>query len=181
MELQMIGNGMRALLASLLAITLSLTPISASALTHQQVVDMSHWAGCRAEVVTSDEASATDSSFQVEESATIYFGTAKEEGMTDEMQTLILFHEVSHCLQYQEDYIFHMYQEDGQKAVELDADYRGVQLACAYHLNGRQLIDDVFSWMLQNFGYTGDWRHGSIWERMAQGDKADWCAVHNEA
>jgi len=142
----------------------------------QQVTSLVRWAGCKATVVTDENESALSSYYRYGDQI-MYIGLAKEEGLTDNMEAMVIFHETGHCLQDQLGYIRSLWEEKGTVAVELDADRWSAQLACAYHLDGRQLLHDVFVWAMNAYGYHGDYNHGSIWERISQGEKADYCNV----
>jgi hypothetical protein len=66
-------------------------------------------------------------------------------------------------------------------AYELDADRRSADLACGLGLDGRKLLHDTFQWAHDSFGYNGDDHHGTLAERMSQGDKATACDKRAES
>jgi len=140
------------------------------------VQDMVTWAGCKANLVTSDEESVA-SSFYVPVERTLYIGTQSDPSIPEYVHTMILLHEVGHCLQHQQGYVFEMAVVER----ELDADRISVDLACAMGMDGRTMIHDVFMWAYESFGYQGDYAHGTSAERIAQRDKARWCDKRVEA
>ncbi len=165
---------MKKLIAALL-LTLFI-PSTSYAMSAQQVKSLVRWAGCNATVVTNEDKSILSSSYRYGDQI-LYIGLAKEEGLSDEMEAMVIFHETGHCLQDQLGYMRSLWEEKGTIAVELDADRWSAQLACAYHMDGKQLIHDIFVWAWKTYGYGGDYNHGSIWERISQGDNADYCRV----
>jgi hypothetical protein len=147
----------------------------AQALTAKQVESMVKWAGCNAPVYTSYDESVLSSFYRSGDGIYIGLGTAPR--LTDEMMMVVIFHETGHCLQDQLGYLYSMRDEKGTVAVELDADRWAAQLLCGYRMDGKQLLHDIFVWAYKTYGYDGDWNHGTIWERISQGNNADYCRV----
>ena len=165
---------MKKLLAALLLALF--IPSTSYAMTHQQVESLVRWAGCKATVIT-DEGESILGSYYTYAEQTMYIGLANENNLTDNMTLIVIFHETGHCLQDQLGYMRSLWEAEGTVAVELDADRWAAQLACGYHMDGRQLLHDVFVWAMWEYGYHGDYSHGSLWERISQGNKADYCNV----
>ena len=178
---------MKKLLAGLLvALSLSL-PAPAHAMTRADVESLARWAGCRAEVVVMPDESIFGSSFRGSYAGPdqypgeLWIGLAPEEGMTNEMMTAVIFHEIGHCLQYQNGWLLgdEVYgtRANSHVDVELDADRYAAELMCSYHLNGLSILHDLFAYAYSHLGYEGDRNHGSIWERILQGYRATSCEV----
>jgi hypothetical protein len=126
------------------------------------------WAGCEARLVTRDDI-PTAASIYSPERYTLYIGTEETEGLRSELAEMILFHEIGHCLQDQMGGI-----EPGVRT-ELDADRYAAQLACALGRDGVALLREVFEWARGNFGYDGDPGHGTLAQRISQGQNATFC------
>jgi hypothetical protein len=158
-----------------LAAFLTVAPIQ----TDKQITKLVRWAGCQADVVTSDEHSVLES-FSLGDK--LYIGTEPTPGLTKDMETMVIFHEVAHCLQYQHDAEgFEMGYSVNPKEYELAADREGARLMCAMHLDGPKANHDLLVYAYKEFGYTGDVHHGSLVERMHQSDNLDTCTKFNEA
>src|SRR6266478_4078065 len=120
---------MKKLLAALLLALF--IPSTSYAMTHQQVQSLVKWAGCNAKVVT-DEGESVLSSYYRYADQIMYIGLAKENGLTDNMSLIVVFHETGHCMQDQLGYMRSLWEEKGTVGIELDADRWAAQLACGY-------------------------------------------------
>jgi hypothetical protein len=110
-------------------------------LSHQEMVK---WSGCQAELVTGDDHSPAES-FYLPASHTLYVGTSPDPSIPEYVHTMILLHEIGHCLQAQAGYLYDL----GNPARELDADRISVDLACALGMDGRNCDKRVESpWAL---------------------------------
>lgn len=121
---------------------------------------LARWAGCTAQVETSDNHSAADSHYQYYPDKVLRIGT--DQTIPDPIEFFILMHELSHCLQDQEGVL----HELGHPGVELDADRRAAELLCALGQDGRRLGHDTFVWFKETFDYDGDPSHGTLAQRI---------------
>jgi hypothetical protein len=137
------------------------------------------WSGCHATLVTSEE-HAIFESFYSPSRNTIYIGTMPEISSADSA-LVIVAHEITHCLQHQENpNMLETYTED-PTVFELDADRGSADLLCSIHINGPKLAHDLFVWVKKTYGYNGDDQHGTLEERISQGLKAEHCKIRTEA
>lgn len=167
---------MRRLLA---ALALSLLAFAAPAWAdHRQAETerLVRWAGCHAPVHTSDQVSVLASFYSPDGGLYyepgLYIGTAA--GVPGFVRLMVTLHETGHCLQHQEGA---MDAFTNMVDLELDADRRAADLACGLGLDGRALLHDLFVWAYRVFGYTGDWLHGTLAQRIEQGERASRCGV----
>lgn len=149
------------------------------------------WSGCTAQLVTNDQFPAIDSFYTTGVlygipvmPPTIYVGT-KEGEPPHEMALIVLLHEIGHCLQYQESPEALVAADMNPtpeiiKVWELDADRRAADLACALGYDGRGLLHDVMVWLRETHGYNGDPAHGTLSERILQGEKATACDARRQ-
>ncbi len=165
------------LLAAFLLVLLAAT---AAAADHRQAPYESvvRWAGCTADLVTSDQYSAIESFYLTDH--TLYIGTGANTtaglpAAPAAFELMILLHEIAHCLQQQE-----RSPLEGA-ARELDADLRAADLACAMGLDGRRLLHDLFVWAFETLDYVGDEGHGTLAERISQGEAAPACLARPQA
>src|SRR3989442_1279471 len=93
---------MKKLIAALLLALL--IPSTSYAMSAQQVKSLVKWAGCNATVVT-DESESILSSYYRYGDQIMYIGLAKENGLSDGMSTIVIFHETGHCMQDQLGYM----------------------------------------------------------------------------
>jgi hypothetical protein len=158
------------------AVTLIVSLLAPSNAIHNDraVKKLVAWAGCNATVMTSDQQLASDSMFSLQ-TKTLYIGTRPDAPTYAER--IIILHEIGHCLQLQEGGIAY-FQETGAPGYELDADMRSADLACKLGMDGRRMLHDTMIWAKHTFGYEGDWVHGSLADRIAQGDNAPACKAH---
>ena len=131
---------------------------------------MVKWAGCQAPVVVDPDASPVASYYRIGEYMSV--GTKEDAGVPYYAGLFILFHETGHCLQYQEGWI---QKQDDIQTIELDADRRSADLMCGLGLDGRSLLIQTFEWVHDQFGYNGDWAHGTLADREAQAANAHQC------
>jgi hypothetical protein len=168
---------MKALLAVLLMLCTLLVPLSAPALSIPtdvaSLTAIAEWAGCKNVVVADVEGFGFNAYFGIDMStgrpAIVFInGTS----IPEQHRFMIFLHELGHCLQYMEGVIFQM---DTQTR-ELDADGRATQLACALHMDGPRMLDELWDWANETFGYDGDPDHGTLDERREQANRArSWC------
>jgi hypothetical protein len=130
------------------------------------------WAGCTADIFV-DQTDDPTGSFYSMGHHVLVIGGKETPGVPYYAGLIILLHETGHCLQDQEGKL-PGYAWD-PKPYELDADRRAADLACGLGLDGRGLLKDTFVWAHDFFGYNGDWAHGTLQERMSQGDLAQAC------
>lgn len=162
------------LLSLVLALCLAVLPGAAQADPVHRYEALAQWAGCTALVVTSDQHSAIESYYDPREH-TLYLGTGSSvDGpqVPATLELMIALHEIGHCLQYLE----------GQPmvddvTVELDADRRSADLACALGLDGTRLLHDLFVWAHDALGYDGDPSHGTLAQRISQAGNARACRL----
>lgn len=163
---------MKSLLILALTGLLALLPLQSSASwynpTPQELVK---WAGCNAQVITSDEHSAAESFYN---RGRIYFGTAPD--VPKPMARMILLHEIGHCLQDQalNGNIDEYYPLD-RVTFELDADRISAELACSRGEEGVRLQRELLDWVHDTYNYNGDAGHGSLDQRKAAGASAQAC------
>ena len=142
---------------------------------HQQISYevIAAWAGCRATLVTNDDASILNSHYTLAP-PTLSIGTQPVDGLPQDVAEMVLFHEIGHCLQHQAG----LFNEPiPLVVVELDADRWAAELACGMHRDGKRLLHDIFVWAHEQFGYNGDPAHGTLAQRIAQGDNAAMCKL----
>ena len=163
---------MNRLLAALIAFLIFTIP--ASAMHRQQPYeDIVRWAGCHAGLVTDDDRVVVESYYSPSASI-LFIGTKDFPGLEQELAEMVLFHEVGHCLQHQAGLL------DGTLptlVTELDADRWAADLACGLGRDGKRLLHDIFVWAHETFGYDGDPWHGTLKQRIAQGDNAPFCKI----
>lgn len=165
----------KSILAAVLFLTTTLLPFNVGANDLYKPEALARWAGCRANVVTSDQVSITRSYYNYYEH-TLYIGTSSDSPLM--VRVIIVFHEIGHCLQAQDGTMTKYYNGPLQvQDIELDADRRAADLACRYGLPGKSLLHDVFVWAYKTFGYLGDYAHGTISQRIRQGELASACQV----
>ena len=155
-------------------LTLVMLSIPAGA-THRQstYADIVSWAGCRAALVTDDTRHIFSSHYNYP-SKTLYIGTADAAELAQELAEMVLFHEIGHCLQHQTGML------DAPiplMMIELDADRWAAELACGLGKDGKRLLHDLFVWAYETQGYEGDSAHGTLTQRIAQGDNAAMCKL----
>lgn len=131
---------------------------------------LTRWAGCSANVVTSDRVPAIGSYYSPLEH-TLYIGTSPE--IPADAQLMVTLHEIGHCLQAQEGFFY------GRTSVqiELDADRRSADLACSLGLDGVRMLHDLFVWAFDVYGYDGDLDHGTMVERISAAEGAPACRI----
>ena len=127
-------------------------------------------AGCRAAVVTSDQHEIWESFYDYDANQ-LYIGTAP--GVPDAAMLTVLYHEIGHCLQFQ-DGLF-----DGRPAIllELDADRRAADMACRAGMDGRGMLRATLKLAQEVFDYNGDFNHGTLDQRISMGRLALSCEV----
>ena len=166
----------RVITAFLLAFGLVAIPATA---THRQepYEALVRWATCRAELVTNDDYLTVESYYMPDGSGhgVLYIGTKDMDGLPRELSEMMLFHEIGHCLQDQAGLLSD--PAISRVQLELDADRWAADLACGLHRDGKRLLRDLFIWTWEQFGYEGDIRHGTLAQRMAQGDNAAMCKL----
>jgi hypothetical protein len=129
------------------------------------------WAGCHATVIA-DPSQPAVGSFYIPMRHVIIIGTDENAKEPYYAGLFIVLHETGHCLQDESGWLD---KQTDIVVVELDADRRATDLACARGLDGRKILHDTFVWARDEFGYQGDPAHGSLEQRMAQGDLAHAC------
>jgi hypothetical protein len=136
-----------------------------------QYPKMAAWAGCRAQVIVTDDSPVT--SYYNSLWHTLVIGGGEDSGVPYYAGLIILLHETGHCLQDQNGTL----GDYGMDPVpyELDADRTAADLACSMGMDGAQMLRDTFDWAHEKFGYNGDPMHGSLDERKSQGDLAPHC------
>jgi hypothetical protein len=136
---------------------------------------MVQWAGCTAELDV-DENDSPAGSYYVPGYHVLHIGAKDDPAIPYYAGLMILLHETGHCLQFQANPEEHVrnYRANPVK-YELDADRRSADLACGLGLDGRTLLRQTFQWAHDSFGYNGDDQHGTLVERMSQGDNARAC------
>src|SRR5258706_5076347 len=162
---------MKRLLAVITATLLLWTlPVAAEHKT-ASYLDLVRWAGCRAELVTSDDVEMRSSNYTTLDH-TLYIGTKVTEGLRPDLAEMILFHEIGHCLQDQEGML-----GPGMEImrIELDADRHAANLACGLGRDGTRLLRELFEWAKVTFNYDGDYIHGTLDQRIAQASHASMC------
>lgn len=82
----------------------------------------------------------------------------------------IFYHELGHCMQYNEG----LGGEIGP-ADEQDADKRGANFACQNGMDGIELMTEELTWLHETYGYNGDPGHGTLDERIAAASSAEIC------
>lgn len=133
---------------------------------------MVEWAGCTAEADVDPEDSVVNS-YYVPGYHVIHIGAKDDPEIPYFAGLIILLHETGHCLQAQEGGLGSYSIEP--KRFELDADRRSADLACGLGLDGRGLLRQTFQWAHDAFGYDGDENHGTLAQRISQGDLATAC------
>ncbi len=165
-----------------LVISLGLGIGTADALTPAKAEQLVRWTGCKADLTLDKTEPVMGSYFRHYSldydkdapKSELYLGIKPYEGLTEEMEIAVLFHESGHCLQYQNSQMS-ILRQNGTRTMELDADRYSADLMCSYHMDGRQILHDLFVWALKTFDYNGDWGHGTLWERISQGNLATSC------
>jgi hypothetical protein len=165
-----------------LGIYLGLGIGTADALTPAKAEQLVRWTGCKSDVEFDPTAPVLNSFFthhhldyDVNDKGLLYLGIQPYEGLTEEMEIAVLFHEAGHCLQYQNDKLRDLGRAFDTVPAELDADRQSTDLMCAYKMDGRQILHDLFVWARETFGYIGDPGHGTLWERISQANSAYNC------
>ena len=163
-------------------VLLVLIPVagSAPAFTLNDYPALVRWAGCHAQVVVDPDA-PPDMTYFNSQYNIVHIGTGPLPNFPYGGTVMILLHETGHCLQFQEGKLVGYAYVIDPLTFELDADRRAADLACGLGLNGPQLLRDVFEWAHDEFGYTGDPRHGTLDERIGQGALATRCHVSQQA
>lgn len=138
------------------------------------VLGFVRWAGCNAEVATSEAHAPFASHYHPiasndQYAYTLHIGT---DPAYDEYLLPILAHEVGHCLQDQAGELPGVHPD-----VELDADQRGAALLCGRGLDGVKMMRDLLRYAQVEFGYQGDINHGTIRMRQAAAESALACHV----
>ena len=132
------------------------------------------WAGCNAALFTSDQASPAES-FYDSTYHQMYIGTHEDTDIPYYAGLTILLHETGHCLQDQMGTLTgDAYRADPVR-FELDADRWAADLMCGLGLDGRSLLRQTFEWARDAFGYQGDEGHGTLAQRIGQGENARAC------
>ena len=166
---------MKALVAVLLMICTLLVPLSAPALSIPtdvaSLTSIAEWAGCHGVEIADVVAPYYD--FNAYFTVNPYTGQPVIviiNGVTvpEQHRFMIFLHELGHCLQYMDGTIFQM----EQVTRELDADGRAAQLACALHMDGPRMLDELWDWVRAEFGYEGDPSHGTLEQRREQANRA---------
>lgn len=135
------------------------------------------WAGCKADLELVWDRSPVTSYYIGGDPGTLVVGAYEDPGIPYYAGLLIFLHEVGHCLQDQDGLLGGYITQEGRVAIELDADRYAADLACRFGLDGKGLLHDLFIWARDTFGYNGDSDHGTLAQRMAQGDNAMSCAI----
>ena len=161
---------MRRLVAALCLVLALAAPVSGAPISTDvdTLTSIAEWAGC--EAVTVEEDDMLNAFFAVDPYGQpyIFIGTQ----FPEEHRLTVFLHELGHCLQYMDGSFVQMDSE----IRELDADGRSAQLACALHMNGPRMVYDLFVWVHETFGYEGDEGHGTLAQRIEQGNHAKgWC------
>ena len=157
--------------AIILASLLVLVPFQSQAAWYDPE-SLARWAGCRADVQVEPTRSVLGSHYHPGY-AILHIGTATDVPLAHRI--IITFHEIGHCLQDQAGHLNYGGPFANLVEVELDADRQAADLACRYGLDGRRMLHDIFVWAKQTFGYTGDDAHGTVEQRISQGDLAEAC------
>ena len=163
---------MKRLLAALVFVTVLFAGVASAGHKQEEYWRYARWAGCTAALITSDERSILESFYRPYTHA-LYIGT---QDTSQHFMLIVLFHEIGHCLQFQR-YTLPEIQEIYQTrvALELDADRLAADLACSMGMEGKRMLRDIFEWAHEEFGYDGDPEHGSLAERIGQGELAPAC------
>jgi hypothetical protein len=156
--------------ALLLALTLLLPGGGFASHRDLDIAATARWAGCTADLTTSDEVSIAGSAYSPDEHR-LYIGT--QPGAPEYVYTIVALHEIGHCLQWQEESPLRRHTPER----ELDADRRAADLACAMGLDGAQMLHDTMVWAKQEFDYNGDPNHGTLVERISASALAYSCRV----
>jgi hypothetical protein len=163
---------MRRLVAALCLVLALVVPVASGPAISTDVdtlTSIAEWAGCAD--VTVHEADILNAYFGVDMMTglpVILIGTQ----FPEEHRLTVFLHELGHCLQFMDGSIMEMDIETR----ELDADGRSAQLACALHMNGPKMVRDLLVWVHETFGYDGDEDHGTLAQRIEQGNRAKgWC------
>lgn len=170
------GTKMKRFIAAALMSLFLLIPISGYASSPYSPESLIRWAGCTAQIVTSDQRSVMSSMYNPY-SHTVYIGTAEQYGVTRDFRVAIIFHEVQHCLQGQAGHLDGPGYFQSIVDVELDADRGSADLMCQYHMDGVKILHDLFVWARAEFGYEGDPNHGTLEQRISQGENAMACQL----
>lgn len=161
----------RALAALAVALILFALPAAAGD-KREEALQILKWTGCQAQLVTNEGVPALQSHYSLW-SHTVFLGTADYPGLIPDFEELILLHEIGHCLQAQEGVVLAL----GTVERELDADRRAADMLCARHKDGKRILHDIMVWAKRAFGYDGDPWHGTLAERIAQGENARLCMI----
>lgn len=161
----------------LAALLITLAPVEAgTASLSNDPVSLARWAGCNAQVVTSDLHSPVESFYAGGSQPAIYFGTAP--GIAKDVAIIIMLHEIGHCLQdqyYGNDGTFQFLYMLDSVPFELDADRYSADLACSLGMEGVRMVAETFDWAHDTFDYKGDPGHGTLDQRKAAGASAQAC------
>jgi hypothetical protein len=164
---------MKKFITAVLVGLLLLIPGSASraGLLDVDPASLAKWAGCHATVVTSNDYSPLRSMYFP--GGSIYIGTMP--GIVSrEGAIAIAFHEITHCLQDQN----YPAIWDDRVATELDADRGSADLMCRYGMDGKRILRELFEWFKSmNPDWDGDDNHGTMAQRISQGELAEACRV----
>jgi hypothetical protein len=157
---------------SVVVVLMALSPAAAS-LWDPSPADTMRLAGCSAKLVMSSQHSVAESAFSWMNN-TLYLGTAP--GHPKWVYQQVLRHEIGHCIQLQNKWIFNAarYDYDVQK-VELEADQLGAGLACKDGLDGGRLNEALWHYVHDTYGYDGDFMHGTLDQRIAAGYSSPDC------
>lgn len=160
---------MRLIAAVALLLLLVVSPVSAS-WYNESPEELARWAGCKADVVVSDQHSIFESFY----AGKLYIGT--EPGEPWYVYHMIILHEIAHCLQDQalNGGINFVYSWDPQ-TFELDADRQAANMACRRGEDGPALANKLLDRAHEEFGYNGDEGHGTLDMRREAANRAPAC------
>lgn len=156
-------------LISAIALLLCLASTAEASHRDKGILRTMRWAGCHAGLLT-DDSVFTLRSMYIPFIHTVAIGTYTAD-IPEEVVLTITLHEIGHCLQMEDGTLYEM--DDVTR--ELDADRRAADMLCALHWDGPRILHDLFVWAKQTVGYDGDPGHGTLAERIAQGEVAPRC------
>jgi hypothetical protein len=169
---------MKTLVALLLSLAVLVVPVAGDpAIPNSPAAfaSIAEWAGCQNVTVSALETGGRFNAFfgvhPITGQPVIVFLNA--DSIPDQHRFTVFLHELAHCLQWGEGYIDKL----DSVTLELDADGRAAQLACALGMDGPRMVREAFEWMRDTFGYQGDPGHGTLAQRIAQGKRGEsWCS-----
>lgn len=155
-------------LVAVLALSASASAGPAISTDVETLTSIAEWAGCENVTVVASDMLNAYFGVDYDGSPVIVIGTQ----FPEQHRLTVFLHELGHCLQYMDGTIMKMDSETR----ELDADGRAAQLACALHMDGPRMLRELFEYARAEFGYDGDPDHGTLAQRIEQGNRAkSWC------